>query len=342
MVDYHSIRSVHLEISTRCNAACPMCPRNLSGYDMDLGYPIHDMRLSEAKKIFTSNFLKQIDNILINGNFGDFVTARDNLKIVEYFVEQNPNIRIEISTNGSAKPNMWSELGKIPNVVVGFALDGLKDTHSMYRRNTDWDLVISNAKKFIAAGGQAVWRMIQFDYNQHQRKVCEQMARDLGFIKFDPVYDGRDRSPVYDNRGNFQYKIGNDPNVQRYPDLALTWKSWSDAGSTPEVRTKQYYGFKIKDRVDCHSIKNQEIYITATGEVYPCCWLGMYPKLDYQHAWQHDNFQINEMIDTNNNALEIGIENAITWFNKIEQSWQKETYQEGRCFKCDAVCGRFN
>ena len=26
-----TIRSVHLEITTRCNAACPMCKRNLDG-----------------------------------------------------------------------------------------------------------------------------------------------------------------------------------------------------------------------------------------------------------------------------------------------------------------------
>ena len=342
MVDYHSIRSVHLEISTRCNAACPMCPRNISGYDMDLGYPVHDMRLDEAQKIFTPKFLKQIDNILINGNFGDFVTARDNLKIIKYFVEQNSNIRIEISTNASARPNIWSELGCIPNVIVGFALDGLKDTHSLYRRNTDWDLVISNAKNFIAAGGKAVWRMIQFEHNRHQRADCEQMAKDLGFYKFDPVYDGRDRSPVYDNRGNFKYKIGNDPNVHTYPESALIWKSWSDQGGKPEVRKKQYPTFKIKDRIECHSNKQKEIYINAIGEIYPCCWLGFYPKLQYQHAWQTDNFQVAELIQSNNNALEVGIESAINWFNNIEQSWQKQSYQEGRLVQCDSVCGRFN
>lgn len=340
MVDYSSIRRVHLEISTRCNAACPMCPRNIAGYDMDLGYPTHDMRLEEAQSIFTSLFLKQVNDILINGNFGDFVTARDNLKIIRYFVEQNPDIRIEISTNASARPNIWSELGSIPNVVVGFALDGLKDTHNRYRRNTDWDMVIRNAKKFIAAGGQAVWRMIQFDYNQHQIEDCRSLAQDLGFVKFETVYDGRDRSPVYNNQGNFLYKIGHDPNVHEYPESALTWKSWTDHGAQPDVRLDNYPSLKIKNRVDCYSAKNKEIYITATGEVYPCCWLGMYPKLDYQHAWQHDNFQIKEMINSNNNALEVGIESAVAWFNTVEQSWQKETYQDGRCFKCDQICGR--
>jgi len=337
MVDYHLIRSVHLEISTRCNAACPMCPRNLSGYDTDLGYPIHDMRLDEAQQIFTPNFLKQIDNLLINGNFGDFVTARDNLKIVKYFVEQNPTIRIEISTNASAKPNMWSELGSIPNVLVGFALDGLADTHSLYRRNTDWNLTISNAKKFIAAGGRAKWRMIQFDHNRHQREDCRKLSQELGFQEFEEVYDGRDASPVYNRQGNHIYTIGSKP--INYPKTAIEYDEWTKVGAHPDARKQEYITLKSKTTVDCYAKRFSEIYITATGEVYPCCWFGFYPKLPFAHAWQSDKFQIAEMIEGNNNALEVGIEQAVNWFNNVEQSWKKETYQEGRCFTCDEVCG---
>lgn len=51
MLSYEDIKSVHLEISTRCNASCPLCPRNVFGYDMELGYPVHDMSLTEVKKI---------------------------------------------------------------------------------------------------------------------------------------------------------------------------------------------------------------------------------------------------------------------------------------------------
>ena len=47
MITYQDIKHVHLEISTRCNAACPDCPRNLRGVDVVEGYPLHDMRLDE-------------------------------------------------------------------------------------------------------------------------------------------------------------------------------------------------------------------------------------------------------------------------------------------------------
>ena len=340
MIDYSQIRSVHLEISTRCNAACPLCPRNLSGYDAELGYPVHDMSLDEAQHIFPVSFLKQLTNILINGNFGDFVTARDGLAIVQYFVESNPEIKILISTNASARPNIWAELGRMPNVTVGFDIDGLSDTHNLYRRNTDWSLIISNAKKFIAAGGTAVWRMINFSHNQHQIELCRQMSKDLGFSKFELLDDGRDTGPVYDRAGNYAYKLGDDPNFKTvaYPDRIETWEEWSANGSFPVTRLEQYKTIPIKQTINCHSIQNKEIYVTATGEVYPCCWLGFYPKLEYKHPWQQDNMFLKDMVQ-NNNALETSIQQAVGWFNSVEDSWNKKAYSEGRLFKCDQYCG---
>ncbi len=341
MVNYLDNKSLHLEISTRCNASCPMCPRNVSGYDTDLGYPVHDMSLGEAHQIFQPSFIKQLSVVLINGNFGDFVTARDNLKIVKYFVEHNSAIQIEISTNAGARPAIWAELGKIPNVTVGFAIDGLADTHSMYRRNTDWKTVISNATNFIKAGGKAKWRMIKFDHNQHQIEQCRALSTQLGFAQFDILDDGRDTGPVYDNKGQYQYQLGRDENFisTPYPDSAMIWKDWGEPGSLPAARKEEYKTIPIKQSISCMSKNNAEIYVTATGEVYPCCWLGFYPKLEHQFAWQQDNFQLLE-ICKNNNANQVGLKKAVEWFNSVEASWHKKTYTDGRLIKCDTYCGR--
>ena len=338
MIDYSMIKNVHLEISTRCNASCPLCPRNTAGFDSDLGYPLHDMSLAEAKQIFTVPFLQQLNKILINGNFGDFVTARDGLEIVEYFSNSNPSLEIIISTNASAKPNIWSKLGSIRNVVVMFDLDGLEDTHSLYRRNTNWDLVISNAKKFIDSGGIAIWKMIKFDHNLHQIEECRRLSEEMGFSHFYLIDQGRDQGPVYNRQGDFIYRIGNDPLFSKYPQRIETWKEWSDPGGLPETRLEQYKKIPIKNTISCITKKQKEIYITATGEVYPCCYLGFFPKLDYKHMWQQDNVFLKDMVN-NNNALEVGIEQSIAWFNVVEESWNKKAYSDGRLFKCDEYCG---
>lgn len=338
MIKYSDIQSVHLEISTLCNASCPLCPRNLAGYDTDLGYPLHNMTLAEAKIIFTESFLKNpLQRILINGNFGDFVMNPESIDIVDYIFSVRPKIIIEISTNGSAR-NWWQDLARIPKfsdkLIVNFALDGLEDTHSLYRRNTHWKTVIKNAETFINAGGKAVWRMIEFDHNRHQIDECRRLSQKMGFSDFIISYDGRDKGPVYDRRGIYQYKIGSDKHFidRPYPNSPLIWESWQfnsiiDRNTIP-----------IKSSINCYTKRMNEIYITATGEVYPCCWLGFYPHLQLQRSWQLHNDQIDK-IATNNNALEFGIERAVEWFNSVEASWQKQSYADGRLFKCDQYCG---
>lgn len=346
MLNYSDIRTVHLEISTRCNAACPMCPRNANGADSNLDYPLHDMSLAEAKRIFPVDFIKQLTYVFINGNFGDFVTARDGLEIVRYFRDTNPTLILEIMTNGSARPNWWTELGKMHNLIVGFDLDGLADTHSLYRRKTDWNLIVSNAKKFIDAGGKALWRFIQFDHNAHQLDQCKQLAKEMGFADFSVLPVDRSSGPVYDADGNYAYRIGKLPDHHtltkegtEYEYRVEDFRKNIFFDSLPENRKKILNITPVAESLDCWAKKYKAIYVTATGEIYPCCYLGFYPKIEYKgHPWQQDNFQLQDIVQ-NNNALDTSLENTIEWFNEIELSWQKKSYADGRIHKCDNACG---
>lgn len=333
MISYENIRRVHLEISTRCNAKCPLCPRNLAGFETDLGYPIHDMSLSEAKNIFSEPFLQQLQGILINGNFGDFVTARDGFEIVKYFTDTNPTLKIEISTNASARPKIWSELGKIKNVTIGFDIDGLEDTHHLYRQNTNWNLVISNAKNFINSGGTAIWRMIVFDHNKHQVEDCRKLSKELGFKQFNIINDGRDSGPVYNSDGNLTHiLIPSTTEIKRnYPQRIETWAEWSSRNPVWPIEP-------ARKEKNCATKNYNEIYIAANGEVYPCCWLGFYPNSKFRRNHYGDD-ELLKTIVTNNNANQVGIRTAIEYFTKIEQAWQLDYYSEGRIFTCDEYCG---
>jgi hypothetical protein len=99
MIEYVNIRDVHLEISTFCNAECPLCPRNFRGYPYNNGYPELNFTLSHAHKIFDTEFLKQLTRIRINGNYGDIVMNPEAVEIVHYFREHNKTLAIDISTN---------------------------------------------------------------------------------------------------------------------------------------------------------------------------------------------------------------------------------------------------
>ena len=329
MLSYSEIRRVHLEISTRCNAACPECPRNFRGVDIVDTYPVCDMSLDQAKQIFTVPFLQQLEQILINGNYGDFITARDGLGIVEYFLAANPRLKIIISTNASGKPNIWRRLGEL-GVEVQFRIDGLADTHHLYRQYTDYDLIIDNAKKFIQAGGKAIWAMIKFDHNIHQIATAKSLSESLGFARFELVDAGRDTTVVFTRDKKLSHTIGK---YQGTTDYDTLYNQYQQYISDPDITLKKV---TIQERtIECYSKQNKEIYVSANGEVYPCCWLGFYPL---NHQGNPSTFQLRPLINENN-ALEYNIEHSIAWFNQIEATW-KETVPGGKIYTCNETCGK--
>lgn len=327
MINYTDITRVHLEISTRCNAACPDCPRNFRGVDILETYPRCDMKLEEAQKIFPPDFIKQLNKLLINGNHGDFITAQHGVEIVEYFLKHNPALEIEISTNASAKPKIWERLGNL-GIQVDFRIDGLKDTHYLYRQNTDYDLILSNATKFINAGGRAVWIMIKFSHNAHQVEAAKSLSKEMGFSEFQLIEHGRDTFPVFTPDKRLSHTVGNYTDITDFDILfSRTFVYKIDPNGAIRNEKNNY-------KIDCYAKKNKEIYVSANGEVYPCCWLGFYP---FHSDRRTSNPQLKPLI-SKNNALEYSIEEAIKWFIKIEDTW-KLSVPEGKIFSCNEACG---
>jgi MoaA/NifB/PqqE/SkfB family radical SAM enzyme len=335
MFKYSDIRVVHLEISSRCNAACPDCPRNLRGVevaDIFNDFEVRDMTLAEVKKLFPVDFLSQLHMILINGNHGDFITCREGLEIIKYFSESNPYMQIEISTNASGQPKIWSQLGAIPNVKVLFRLDGLADTHHLYRQYTDFNLIINNAKLFIAAGGNAEWHMIAFDFNEHQREDAKLLSEQLGFKRFELVDVGRNNMVVFDKNGNYSHTIGNPTHDQQDFISLMEVRKTRRLDTTYQLQFYEKYPAK---EINC-KVKNPAwIYVQSNGQVYPCCWTGRAPDTN---PIASGNEQISAL-SKNNNALEIGLEAAIDWFNELERAWQIKTVAAGRPWICNETCG---
>jgi len=268
------IRRLHLEISSKCNARCPLCPRNLHGYPYNDGYIERNITLAEIKKIFYVDFIQQLDNILINGNFGDIVMNPEAVSIIKYFRKCNPNALIQISTNGGARnKKFWKNLAEL-NCVVWFCIDGLEDTNHLYRQNVVYNNVINNAKIFIEAGGQAYWQMIDFDFNQHQQQTARELAASLGFAKFRIMREGRNQTPVFDKSGNLTHVIGQPQQTNFTKILFLRQNS--------EILLEDIELPAIGP-IQCGAKQDKSIYVSSTGDVYPCCWLGFQPT-SYGHG----------------------------------------------------------
>ena len=338
MLALDQVRRIHVELTTRCNARCPMCMRNYRGFEYNSGYPDCELSLEQFKHILNPTVLSLLTQpvqdftgrggVNFNGNLGDFAMAKHAVEIVRYLVEQQ--VPVSINTNGSLRtPEWWAQLA-LPGVQVGFAIDGLADTHSIYRQDTDWHKIIKNAQAFINAGGKAVWRFIPFAHNQHQESQCRQLAQDMGFAEFEIIYDGRDATPVYDRTGNFSHHIGTPINpVPALKDMLHSHITWFDAKTVRS--SKDVTPLNLR----CTHKMNREIYIAADGSVYPCCYLGFYPG-----TMKHPgNDQIQPLIHQNN-ALEHDLEHCLNWFDQVEQSWAKESIAAGRLYACVNSCGQ--
>lgn len=333
MIAYQDIRDVHLEISTMCNAACPLCPRNFRGHPYNDGYPEINFTLENARTIFKPVFLNQLNRIRINGNYGDIVMNPEAVDVIRYFREHNQNLTIQISTNGSARnAAFWKLLAELDTQVL-FCLDGLEDTHYLYRQNTKWSTIIKNAKTYIAAGGKATWKFVKFDHNVHQLDACKQLSKDLKFIDFQVVDQGRNIGPVFDKHGNHTHNIGKYSGTTEFEILFRKKK-------TDEVLLEDIIDIRTpKKSISCQSINNRSIYIAANGEVSPCCWTGFYPATYGSGEYlQVVNAQLKPFV-TKNNALEYSLEECIQWFNNIKEKWKVDTYEQGRLVVCDDNCG---
>lgn len=76
MYRYEDVREVHLEITTRRNASCPQCPRNLSGGDVNPALPIAELSLDDMKCILPRDFVARLRKLYACGNYGDPMVAK--------------------------------------------------------------------------------------------------------------------------------------------------------------------------------------------------------------------------------------------------------------------------
>jgi MoaA/NifB/PqqE/SkfB family radical SAM enzyme len=373
MISFEEVERIHLELSSACNAACQVCPRNADG-----GYTIpwlvqRTMTLADYKKIFTVETTKHLKSILMCGNYGDPIYCKDLPAILEYMMEINPSTRISIHTNGGMRsPEWWSDLAKShTNLFVTFSIDGLEDTNHIYRRNVNWKRLMENVNSFIAAGGHAIWEFLIFKHNQHQidtvKDIAEQMKfktvrfkRPFGFEAIDNNYT---HMRVLKENGELDYfiypaddevyknKNFTDTEVDRYnentsfpPDVyTAAFNNTVEHYNDIIAKESKLYEYMDGSEISCMTKNSKEIYIDSAGNVHPCCFLGIGSQnvslaidIMQYHMWIKDRMDTGELNATLHPLNEILDKN---YFQPVEDSWSK-THAEGRMLCCTKMCSK--
>ena len=353
MYNYKQINEVHLEVTQRCNASCPMCDRNENGgpVNQHIKNNLQELTLNDCIDIFPADFIAQLKTMYMCGNLGDPISARDTLEIFQWFRDCNPDMWLSMNTNAGARDvQWWADVAKVigKNGCVIFSVDGLEETNHLYRQGVKWEYVERNMKAFIAAGGRARWDYLIFEHSECDVERAEQLAKEWGVERFMKKKTGRfvtanttaKETHQAKNRKGIDMQTLAKPKKAEHQNLALlkqeeiqkTYGSMMDYYNQATVRCK----VANKD--------TKSIFVTAEGLVMPCCWTA-----GRMYKWWHSDPKVEQIwdfideaggkdgISAKINTIE-GVFNSGIMRN-IQNSWMLESIKEGKLGVCAMKCG---
>jgi MoaA/NifB/PqqE/SkfB family radical SAM enzyme len=265
MFNFYDLKDAQIEISNKCQARCPMCSRNVRSGMVNENLVESEWTLDAYKTIFNHEVLSTMSSINFCGTYGDPLMNDSLIDMIEYTVQINPNLFLSINTNGSLRnKEWWTKLAKVlsKNHNVTFGIDGLEDTHHLYRIGTFFDKIIENAKTFINAGGIATWQFIKFKHNEYQVEEAKRRAKELGFKNFLSVdtvrYPIVNSFDVYDKNNNVTHVLekATTSNIKEF-SISLI---------------KNYKEVLNNVNIDCEAKRRKAVYIDVFYHLYPCCY----------------------------------------------------------------------
>ena len=268
---------------------------------------------------------------------------------------------LEVYTNGALRSaRWWAELARrFKSLKVVFAIDGLEDTHAIYRRGTSFAKAAENARAFIAAGGRAQWDFLVFRHNERQVEEARRRARDWGFAAFVPKYSGRFYRGYYENDPNFK----DDERMDRFPihDKNRQVVGYLQPPSNAEYVNPVFEQMAAHGRRDgslvphwdateicCSVIENRSLFVAADGAVLPCCWTygaslnrtvyGVPDPLDNQMEELLRRCGGRAAVDGRRHSIREICKSEL--FREIALSWERESLAAGKLKVCARMCGR--
>ena len=334
------VKTVHIELTDKCQAQCPMCARNYHGGATREFIKNNDISLEQFKQWFPREFLTQLSNFYSCGNYGDPVFAKDCLEIFEYVRQCNTTTKIAIHTNGGMRDSKWwSKLAQVmgDNSEVVFAVDGLAGKHELYRKNTKFEKVIENLKSFIEAGGNARVESLVFKHNENDIDELDSFLKSLGvthvnFFSTQRFYDMK-KFEVYNKDDSLVYYL--------------------EPAQTDKFKKKPFLGLnnlvdeEIRQAVLSASVISpkcqNEIYVDPVGNIFPCCWIGgEYIEQPIKELLPIHYLRNLSVEFTKKMLDDIGIENCNnkvlynnnTLFTGLDKYWQGKD----KCMTCARQC----
>lgn len=343
MYRYDELRVVHLELTSRCNAACPLCPRNVAGGEVNPRLPLAELSLKDVQRLLEPELVARLGKVMLCGNYGDPAVASDCLDVVRYLRQQGSSLDISLHTNGGVRrPEWWAQLAEVVSDCK-FGIDGLEDTNHLYRQRVEWSRLLANVKAFIAAGGVADWVFLAFAHNQHQIEQARALSEELGFRRFIlkrssrfPIDEsGRRRLVVRTARGEASHVLE--------PATLAELRHGATARSAAPVGMLERRAELEQCAIGCRVARERSVYIDAQGNALPCCWTA--GELHSGRPAEQTIATLGDRVSSEErttNALErglAGVVNGALFQQALPASWGPGPLDTRRLRVCAEVCG---
>lgn len=323
------IEQLHFDLTNFCNAKCPECVREID----NLCQPFIDkdmLPLEVIQQKITSKILPKLKKIRFCGSFGDPLTHTKLYEITKHFIDEWPDIEIELSSNGGLKNvKQWERLAELyqGKRYIIFGIDGLEDTNHKYRVGVNWKKLQENVNAFIQAGGHAQWQFIAFPWNEHQIFKAREESIKQRFQKFYVI--SSHRTPDKDSSYTSKELRIQESELEKIQIVEIDAIHNANRKVLPPNTTN----------INCEVLQTRDIMIMATGAVYPCCHLGarMFSGDEKLKKW----YEISGGRDTFNlkyHTLDDILKGK--FFTIVYNSWAiSENSIVGKCKGCIETCG---
>lgn len=329
-MDYKNlVTCLQVEPTSYCNSYCPGCARNIDGGEINPRVKLAHMEISTWNNLINdSHFLKNFKSLVFNGMFGDPMMHPNLLQMLDHLADTSKGkISLELNSNGGIRSKFfWQELSHIlqrfQEHVMIFSIDGLQDTNHIYRRGVDYNRIIENAKNFIHAGGNAMWKMIVFDHNKHQISEAKDIARKMRFASFRLNASNNKIIKAKEYKNFSSYTISAPQNNE-------VLKLQNKYDEIFEDTTSELLLTNNLNSHMCEWINRKLVQMTLDGKIWPCCYTAENPynKNEPDQIWTFDHLDQTYSQGFNNinqSSLEQILDHRL-FVKDIEKIWSSKS-----------------
>ena len=298
-LNLEDVRELHVEITNNCNAACPMCARNIFGQGNRPGRGISDWTLDDIKNVFNKKALPNLRFVYFCGTHGDPLAARNVFEAIK--AAKDLGAGMEMFTNGSLKTESWWH--KLCDILderdrITFGVDGIETNH-LYRQKTNIDKIMKHMKICCESKVKVRWDFLAFKHNEHEYEACQKLAKNMGVTdfrlrrtarfdifktKFPVLNDAQEITHFLEPPDNEDLRH---PNLKQMQQIGNKLHNFdSDDVEINNETIKQFFPpqrdhYKYVDKplpadnfdIKCIYQKERKMYVNSRLEVHPCCYI---------------------------------------------------------------------